>query len=469
MDTNPKFNKRIKNWLLVPAFILLVLSGLAVGYFGVLPFFLDPKIEVAKKVLELEEPLVIKFNKSVVRHKVESTFSLTPSMIGKISWEGNNLVFTPIQPWKPGGDYEIELTGLTDFANQFAFRDYFFTENLPQVQKFNPSGETLTGPLTPIEFHMDKGSDKYQLNFKVAPAFNYKLAIDPERKFFQVNPEEPLKPNTQYQIIAYESYQAKDNKNWYGREVANFQFKTVAPPEIQKILPASEEKDVTEFDPLKIYFSKPMKAEEWPNFVEISPKVEGKVEWQEDGKLFIFKPYRWSENTDYSVKVKGGFRAADETYLDKDFLTKFRSYDSSGQVKKQSASATNEARIKEGRYVDINLAKQILSIFDDGKNMGNYRISSGKRGMATPTGMFKVLRKNKRAWSKRYGLFMPYWMQFTNQGHGMHELPEWPGGYKEGANHLGIPVSHGCVRLGVGPAKTVFNFVDVGTPIYIHY
>jgi len=49
MDTNPKFNKRIKNWLLVPAFILLVLSGLAVGYFGVLPFFLDPKIEVAKK------------------------------------------------------------------------------------------------------------------------------------------------------------------------------------------------------------------------------------------------------------------------------------------------------------------------------------------------------------------------------------------------------------------------------------
>ena len=59
---------------------------------------------------------------------------------------------------------------------------------------------------------------------------------------------------------------------------------------------------------------------------------------------------------------------------------------------------------------------------------------------------------------------MPFWMQFTGMGHGIHELPEWPGGYKEGAAHLGIPVSHGCVRLGIGPAQTVYNWADKGTP-----
>ena len=95
-------------------------------------------------------------------------------------------------------------------------------------------------------------------------------------------------------------------------------------------------------------------------------------------------------------------------------------------------------------------------------------VSSGKRGMETPTGEFKVMAKAVRPWSKEHGLFMPWFLQFTNLGHGIHELPEWPGGYKEGANHLGTPVSHGCVRLGIGPAKIVYDWADVGTPIVIY-
>ena len=136
---------------------------------------------------------------------------------------------------------------------------------------------------------------------------------------------------------------------------------------------------------------------------------------------------------------------------------------------RKTLMSTQDPRVKEGKYVDINLSKQLLSIFEDGTNMGNYKISSGKRGMATPTGMFSVLSKQRRKWSSKYHLFMPYWMAFTSQGHGIHELPEWPSGYKEGANHLGIPVSHGCVRLGVGAAETVYHFVELGTPVYVHY
>ncbi len=131
--------------------------------------------------------------------------------------------------------------------------------------------------------------------------------------------------------------------------------------------------------------------------------------------------------------------------------------------------ATPEAKIKEGKYIDINLAKQQLSIFENGARLGTYKVSSGKRGMATPTGTFKVLSKAGRAYSKKYNLYMPYWMAFTGAGHGIHELPEWKSGYKEGANHLGIPVSHGCVRLGVGPAAKVYGWSDIGTPVVIHY
>lgn len=469
MDISLKVFKRKKNWLLGLTFILLALAGGGVGYFGVLPYLVDPQIDMERKVLELEDPLVVKFNKSVVHHKVESTFTLTPSMIGKISWEGNNLVFRPVQPWKPGADYEIKFAGLTDFANQFSYTDYFFTESLPRVQKYNPNEGTLVGPLSPIQFHLDRGGENYLLNFKVAPAFNYTLDVDKGRKFFQMNPKEPLQPDTRYQIIAYESYQARDSKNWYGQEVANFQFQTLTPPEVQKIMPENNGKDVKEFTPLKVYFSKSMKAEGWENFMEITPKTDGKAEWLEENKVLVFKPQRWNADTDYKIRIKEGWRAKDETTINGEYSSSFHSYNKNGVINSQAGVASTDAKIKEGRYVDINLSKQVLSIFNDGNNLGNYRVSTGKRGMATPTGTFSILKKNKRAWSKRYRLFMPYWMQFTNQGHGIHELPEWPGGYKEGANHLGIAVSHGCVRLGIGPAATVYGFVDVGTPVYIHY
>ncbi len=122
-----------------------------------------------------------------------------------------------------------------------------------------------------------------------------------------------------------------------------------------------------------------------------------------------------------------------------------------------------------GRYVDIDLTNQNLYIFENGQEKGAFKVSTGIRGMNTPTGEFKVMGKYTRPWSKTYGLFMPWFIQFTSQGHGIHELPEWPGGYKEGVNHLGIPVSHGCVRLGIGPAREVYDFVYKGTPILIHY
>ncbi|HCU70535.1 MAG TPA: hypothetical protein DIC35_02130 [Candidatus Moranbacteria bacterium] len=125
--------------------------------------------------------------------------------------------------------------------------------------------------------------------------------------------------------------------------------------------------------------------------------------------------------------------------------------------------------LQKGKRIDINLATQTLTRYQDGKAIGSYKISSGKRSMPTPKGTFEIHSKARRAWSEEYKLFMPYWMAFTPSGsHGIHELPEWPNGAKEGAKHLGVPVSHGCVRLGVGAARAVYDWAPVGTPVIIH-
>ena len=135
---------------------------------------------------------------------------------------------------------------------------------------------------------------------------------------------------------------------------------------------------------------------------------------------------------------------------------------------KVSQESKNPTQLpSEGEFIEIDLSDQKLILHNNGKVAGEYSISSGKPGMSTPTGEFQVLDKLKLIWSKKYSLYMPYSLHFGND-YCIHELPYWPGGYREGENHLGIPVSHGCVRLGVGPAKTVYDFARVGTKIHIH-
>ncbi|MFA6963959.1 MAG: L,D-transpeptidase family protein [Patescibacteria group bacterium] len=122
----------------------------------------------------------------------------------------------------------------------------------------------------------------------------------------------------------------------------------------------------------------------------------------------------------------------------------------------------------EGKYVDVNLSTQKLCQIETNTVVSCHTISSGKASMPTPEGTFHIGSKDPKRWSNTYGLWMPFWQEFKDGVYGLHELPEWPNGYKEGQDHLGIPVSHGCVRLGIGEAEQVFNWTEIGTPVYIH-
>ncbi len=115
----------------------------------------------------------------------------------------------------------------------------------------------------------------------------------------------------------------------------------------------------------------------------------------------------------------------------------------------------------------VDTKKQELYQQLNGITIRTHTVSTGKSSMPTPKGTFTIANKAVRAWSKMYGLWMPYWMGISGTRAGIHELPEWPNGYKEGAKHLGIPVSHGCIRLGVDAAKIVYDWTPVGTKLTI--
>jgi|GEM_PF-1684612 len=131
-------------------------------------------------------------------------------------------------------------------------------------------------------------------------------------------------------------------------------------------------------------------------------------------------------------------------------------------------SVYNKIAVKK---ILISISSQRLTCFEGTDIVCDFPISSGTYALPTPIGSFKVERKRDVAYSSAYDLYMNWWMAFTpNEAYGIHELPYWKyswGIVTEGENHLGVRVSHGCVRLGIGPAKQVYDWAPLGTPVEI--
>lgn len=137
-----------------------------------------------------------------------------------------------------------------------------------------------------------------------------------------------------------------------------------------------------------------------------------------------------------------------------------------GEEVKNGYDPADKKRVKLKKSIEVDLKNQKLKYLLGRVKLGEFPVSSGIKN-STPKGEFKIINKNLKAWSN-YGLWMPYWIGLGNGKFGIHELPIWPNGYREGENHLGKPVSHGCIRLGIGPAKIIYDWAEIGTPVRIY-
>jgi lipoprotein-anchoring transpeptidase ErfK/SrfK len=144
---------------------------------------------------------------------------------------------------------------------------------------------------------------------------------------------------------------------------------------------------------------------------------------------------------------------------------------------KQRIAALRAGVNRIGRkIVHIDLSDQQAVLVEDGEIVARYPVSSGAAETPTPTGTFQIQRKQTlRVSSQDIPYRMPYYMAFTpNQSHGMHALPylgdkETNSDYwYEALDHIGNPVSHGCVRLLPADAEKLYERVEIGTPVHIN-
>jgi lipoprotein-anchoring transpeptidase ErfK/SrfK len=136
--------------------------------------------------------------------------------------------------------------------------------------------------------------------------------------------------------------------------------------------------------------------------------------------------------------------------------------------------------------IKIKLNEQRAYFYKGGQLVGISQLSTGREGMGTSTGSFKIIQKDQNHVSSQYGDYvdaadnvvvanvdvgkdpkppgthfkgapMPYFMRIVG-GTGMH------------AGYLpGYPASHGCIRMPEFMAENFFRSVSVGTPVTISH
>lgn len=124
------------------------------------------------------------------------------------------------------------------------------------------------------------------------------------------------------------------------------------------------------------------------------------------------------------------------------------------------------------KRIVVDISEQRLRRYEGSRLVATHVVSTGKWSMPTPIGSFAVKNKMTTAYSRRYALYMDNWMAFTADGaYGIHSLPYWKlkngGVYYEGVAHLGIRVSHGCIRLSPKESAEVFRWATVGTAVTV--
>lgn len=105
----------------------------------------------------------------------------------------------------------------------------------------------------------------------------------------------------------------------------------------------------------------------------------------------------------------------------------------------------------------VSLPDQLVHVYRNGVRIAASTCSTGKPGHSTPTGVFKILEKDKDHRSSTYNNApMPNNNRLTWSGIALHA-----------GNLPGYPASHGCVRLPLEFSELLFTVTKLGMTVVI--
>lgn len=121
-------------------------------------------------------------------------------------------------------------------------------------------------------------------------------------------------------------------------------------------------------------------------------------------------------------------------------------------------------------WVEVELGKRhFVTVYKGSSVIRRMPASGGLPQSPTPTGYFYTRDRGYSFWSPRFGEGATYWVRLAGQIL-IHSVPRdsrWRTKEEEHAK-LGLPASHGCIRLSERDARWFFEHVPGGTLVIIH-
>lgn len=124
----------------------------------------------------------------------------------------------------------------------------------------------------------------------------------------------------------------------------------------------------------------------------------------------------------------------------------------------------------ENYWVDVKLGeKHTVTVYKGSTIIRHMLASGGRPESPTPLGHFYTQDRGHSFWSARFGEGASYWVRLVNQilVHSVPKDSRWQTKEEEHAK-LGLPASHGCIRLDEEDAKWFFENIPKGTLVIIH-
>jgi lipoprotein-anchoring transpeptidase ErfK/SrfK len=106
-----------------------------------------------------------------------------------------------------------------------------------------------------------------------------------------------------------------------------------------------------------------------------------------------------------------------------------------------------------GKHVEADLSRQVLVLADGGKPVKTYHTSSGAPATPTVTGSYRFYRQDPG-----YNAVEMYYSSYFIRGYAIH-------GYKSVPTYN---ASHGCLRVPLSNAISIYNWIDLGDRIYVY-
>lgn len=125
-------------------------------------------------------------------------------------------------------------------------------------------------------------------------------------------------------------------------------------------------------------------------------------------------------------------------------------------------------------YIEVDLSRQHLWFYKNGELVVESPIVTGinQGGWQTNVGVGSILSKNTNQTLKgedffggKYSTPVKYWMPIGWDGEGFHDA-DWR--YSFGGSIYQTDGSHGCLNLPPSVAETIFNNVEIHTPVVVY-